>query len=286
MRRGTDRVSAIRLASRAVEKPWGRSDLPAGLAASAPGARVGEIWFEDPRGGPPAQLLVKYLFTSERLSVQVHPDEERARANGATGGKDEAWLILDAEPSARIGLGLGAQVDKRQLRSAALDGSIEELLEWRPAVAGDFYFLEAGTIHALGAGVSLIEIQQNSDTTYRLYDFGRPRDLHVDQAVAAARLDPAPSPTGTDLRRAGRTILAQGGTFVVELWSGACSATLAAGDDDQLWIVPFAGEAVVNDTAMRPGGVWLSEGPAALTLGARSAALVAYPGASLRDVAE
>src|SRR5690606_27464023 len=158
-------MRAIRLETRRVAKPWGRRRLWPGLGdVPAGGAPVGEVWFQPPDGSDP-DLLVKYLFTSERLSIQVHPDDEAARARGHPRGKDEAWLVLDAEPGATIGLGLIEAIDRDTLRRAALDGSIERLLDWRPVKAGDFFYSRAGTIHAIGPGLTLVEVQQNVDLT-------------------------------------------------------------------------------------------------------------------------
>src|SRR5690606_21069723 len=123
------------------------------------------------------QLLVKYIFTSEKLSVQVHPSDAQA-ALGEPGdrGKEECWLVLDAEPGAQLGLGLTRNLAQDELRAAALDGSIEDMLGWRSVSPGDFFRILPGTVHAIGPGLSLVEVQQNSDTTYRLYDYGRPRE--------------------------------------------------------------------------------------------------------------
>ena len=159
---------------RLVEKPWGRDRLPAPFVAPE-GKRIGEIWFE-----PAAaldDLLVKYLFASENLSVQVHPDDTQALAAvGRSEGKEECWLITACEPGARIGIGFKEPLESEALRSAALDGSIEARMAWFDVVPGDFFYIPANTVHAIGAGCSLIEIQQNSDITYRLYDYGRPRE--------------------------------------------------------------------------------------------------------------
>ncbi|PEQ10193.1 mannose-6-phosphate isomerase, partial [Novosphingobium sp. PC22D] len=161
------------LAIRQVEKPWGRDVLPAPFSAPA-GKRIGEIWFEPPPELP--QLLVKYIFTSEALSVQVHPSDAETMAAGlGRQGKEECWLILAAEPGARLGIGFREPLDGAAMRKAALDGSIEHLMDWHSVRPGDFFHIPAGTVHAIGAGVSLIEVQQNSDITYRLYDYGRPR---------------------------------------------------------------------------------------------------------------
>lgn len=167
-----------------VEKPWGRIDLPA-FVEGAGGRRIGELWFEAPNGRP-LPLLVKYLFTGERLSVQVHPDDAAARARGLPHGKCECWFVVEAEPGARLALGLREEATPERLRAAALDGSIEALLDWKPVRAGDVFYVPAGTVHAIGAGITLIEVQQPSDVTYRLYDYGRPRELHLDDALAVA----------------------------------------------------------------------------------------------------
>ncbi len=173
------------LPTRSVAKPWGRDALPAPFAAPQ-GERIGEIWFEPPAELP--QLLIKYIFTSEALSVQVHPSDAQTEARGlGRQGKEECWLVIDAEPGAVLGIGFNAPVDAAVLRAAALDGSIEQLMTWHPVAAGDFFYIPAGTVHAIGAGVSLIEVQQNSEITYRLYDYGRPRELHLDEGLAVAR---------------------------------------------------------------------------------------------------
>ncbi|MBU1254844.1 class I mannose-6-phosphate isomerase [Qipengyuania sp. DY56-A-20] len=187
------------LATRSVAKVWGRTQLPAPFARieSEP---VGEIWFEP--GALLPDILIKYLFTSARLSVQVHP--RAGEAGAGVPGKDECWLVLDAEPGARLAIGFDRPITRAAMRTAALDGSIAERLVWHEAAPGDFFYLPAGTVHAIGAGISLIEVQQNTDITYRLFDYGRPRDLHLDQALAVAsgevyrrelhrRVDPAAS---------------------------------------------------------------------------------------------
>ncbi|MGQ3230181.1 MAG: class I mannose-6-phosphate isomerase [Blastomonas fulva] len=134
--------------------------------------------------------MVKYIFTSEKLSIQVHPGDSYARTIGLSGGKEECWLVLDAEPGATLGIGLVRDLSGDELRAAALDGSIEQLLAWHPVARGDFFYIPAGTIHAIGAGLSLIEIQQNADVTFRLYDYGRPRELHLDHSIAVANAAP------------------------------------------------------------------------------------------------
>lgn len=173
------------LPTRMVEKVWGRDVLPEPFAAPH-GKRIGEIWFE-----PPPELdslLVKFLFTSDKLSVHVHPSDDHAQAGEQ--GKEECWLVLAADDDARIAIGLSEDTSEQQLRFAAQDSSIEQMLEWYRVRAGDFFYLPAGTIHAIGGGLSLVEVQQNSDTTFRLYDYGRPRELHLDRAIEVAQRGP------------------------------------------------------------------------------------------------
>ena len=170
-----------------VEKPWGVDRLPAPFGGGE-GARIGEIWFDDPE--TPSPLLVKFLFTAERRSVQVQPDDAAARARGHPHGESESWLVIWAEPGATLGIGSITPMDGAALRQAAIDGSIVELMRWIPVAAGDYVHIPAGTVHAIGAGVHLVEVQQNIDLTYRLYDYGRPRALHLDDGVAVADARP------------------------------------------------------------------------------------------------
>lgn len=148
-----------------------------------------------PTGGFP--LLIKLLDAHRMLSVQVHPDAEQARRAGVR-PKTEAWFVLHAEPDARLLIGMRSGVGQDDVRRAlaAGGGELPELLASRPARAGETHLIEAGTVHCLGAGVLLAEVQQPSDTTYRLYDWGRGRELHVDAALASIAWDrPAPGPS-------------------------------------------------------------------------------------------
>jgi mannose-6-phosphate isomerase len=274
-------MSAIRLTTRRVAKPWGRRDLLPAFGDVAPDEEpVGEIWFEDERGGDP-ELLVKYLFTSEKLSIQVHPDDAAARARGHVRGKEEAWLILAAEADATIGIGLRERTDPDVLRVAAADGRIEAMVDWRPARVGDYYYSPAGTVHALGPGLKLIEIQQNVDLTYRLYDYGRPRDLHIEAGVAAANPAPYEAPFEPYRLDPVRLILAEGRKFVLERWRGPVSGRLEPGAAG-LWLVPVAGAGVVDGQAMTDGSVWRVEGPVQMDLGEGVDLLLAYPEAQVR----
>ena len=209
------------LPTRSVAKPWGKDVLPAPFR-SAPGERIGEIWFEP----PPAldQLLVKYIFTSEALSVQVHPSDAQTLAGGlGRQGKEECWLVIDAEPGAVLGIGFREPIGEAALRAAALDGSIEQLMVWHPVQAGDFFYIPANTVHAIGAGVSLIEVQQNSDITYRLYDYGRPRKLHLDAGMAVARGEPYAGHWAQHLPERGEVTLVAGPLFRLDRVDGPVS---------------------------------------------------------------
>ena len=169
-----------------VEKPWGCATLPAPFASD--GRRIGEIWFEAPDQFLP--LMIKYIFTSEKLSIQVHPSDEDAAKRGLSSGKEECWYVLDAAPDAVLGIGTRAPFTNEALRDAAVSGALEALIDWKPVKPGDFFYIPSGTVHAIGAGITLIEIQQNADITYRLFDYGRPRALHLDEGVAVARAAP------------------------------------------------------------------------------------------------
>jgi mannose-6-phosphate isomerase len=129
---------------------------------------------------------VKFIFTSEPLSVQVHPNDAFAAAHEGSRGKTEMWYVMRAEPGARLAIGFRESISPERLREAAVSGEIERLLNWMEVEAGDAFFIPAGTVHAIGAGLALCEIQEHSDVTYRLYDYGRPRELHLDQAIQVA----------------------------------------------------------------------------------------------------
>ncbi|WNO54548.1 class I mannose-6-phosphate isomerase [Stakelama saccharophila] len=270
-------MPATMLATHRVAKPWGRHDLWPGFPdPPADEEPIGEVWFQTPGDSTP-DLLVKYLFTSEKLSVQVHPDDAQAHARGLPRGKDECWLILDAEPDSTIALGTREPVDDETLRRAALDGSIEQLLDWKPVKAGDFFYSASGTIHAIGAGITLIEVQQNSETTYRLYDYGRPRELHLDEGIAVAdakpyRPQPMPGKVAGD-----RDILVEGPKFVLERWPGG-ERTVTLPEGRTAWLVPIRGRGVVDGVPWKAGECLTLTGSCAIHGDAESDLLLAYPG--------
>ncbi len=219
-------------------RPWGRRDLSPWYSSSEVGSGVepvGEAWLTGPasvavegemagqtlaqiarieseallgewRAEQEFPLLLKLLFPDDKLSVQVHPDDEQARTLGQPRGKTECWYVVDAVPGATVACGLREGVEPEQMRAAAPDGTMESLLRFVPVSVGDMVFVDAGTVHAIGPGVTLLETQQTSDTTYRLFDYGRPRELHLDAGIAVSRSQtragqvmPKPMENGTRL---------------------------------------------------------------------------------------
>jgi mannose-6-phosphate isomerase len=189
------------------ERVWGSTQLepwfPNPVSQAGPAPAIGEVWHEVPADLP---LLVKFLFTTEPLSIQVHPNDAYARAHHDSAGKTEMWHVMEVRPpadassrpasdavGARIAAGFRQPVTADQVRAASLlpkADEIEEMLTWFDANPGDTFFIPAGVVHAIGANLVLCEIQQPSDVTYRIYDYGRGRELHLDDALAVAKFEP------------------------------------------------------------------------------------------------
>ena len=139
-----------------------------GSNAGHDGDVIGEIWYErSDNSDINPSLLLKLLFTSQPLSIQVHPDDAFARSMGLPNGKTEAWYVLSAAPDAKVALGLRRRLSPQQLRAAIDDGLISDLVVWHAVSADDVISVPAGTIHAIGAGLVIAELQQRSDTTFR-----------------------------------------------------------------------------------------------------------------------
>ena len=257
-----------------VAKPWGRAVLPPPFVAPA-GERIGEVWFAPPPELP--GLLVKYIFTSEKLSVQVHPSDAQAEKAGlGRAGKEECWLVVAAEPGAALGVGFAESLEANAMRAAALDGSIEDLLVWHPVSAGDFFYIPAGTVHAIGAGVSLIEVQQTSDITYRLYDYGRPRELHLDAGLAVARGKPHPPEQRRAVPNHGTQTLVEGPLFRLDRLDGPTdSATAARYAAGPVLAIPLSGTVAVAGEAIAPGACALVRDLADLAVPAGTLCLIA-----------
>ena len=182
------------------EEPIGEAWLtgPDSVVESGPAAgwtlgklvaeRGGEILSPNDERGGQFPLLLKLLFPCDKLSVQVHPDDCAAKLAGEPCGKTECWYVLSAEPGASVALGLRPDTTERDIRQAVATRTLEELLEWVPVSAGEMIYVDAGTVHSIGPGVVLLETQQYSDVTYRLYDYGRPRELHLERALRALKL--------------------------------------------------------------------------------------------------
>ncbi len=236
------------------EKVWG-SPLTRPWLENPEGRKIGEIWFSAPAAMP---VLAKLLFTTERLSVQVHPGDAYAQSRGEPRGKTEMWHVLRAEPDATIALGLRAPVSKDRLRAAALNGEIVDLLNWLPVRAGDTFMIPAGAIHAIGGGLVICEIQQYSDVTYRLFDYRRKpeRPLHLEDSLAVAELLPAdgrrqPAPLGE-----GRELLAECQYFRTERLIVRGSAPCPASARPALYIA-VAGEGKIAGEPFHAGEAWL-----------------------------
>jgi len=235
-------------------RPWGTLDLSpiypnhkfeekigeawltgdAGLVANGPlkGKTLAELSLQfgrelvgeaapDPNRFP---LLLKFLFPHEKLSVQVHPDDKEARRVGQPWGKTECWYVAHARPGAQIGLGLKAGVTREKFEQAIHNQHAEELLNWINVYPGEMIYVAGGTVHTLGPGSVIVETQQQSDTTYRLYDYGRPRELHLKQGLAAIKeqvrsgkvIRPAPSQLDGSANR--RAPMISSPYFVVDMF--------------------------------------------------------------------
>ncbi len=256
-----------------VEKVWGREDLPPAFDDGS-GRRIGEIWYDD--DGRNLPILVKYLFTSEKLSIQVHPSDEQARAAGLPSGKEECWYVLRAEPGATIGVGTRRPLSNEELRAASQNGQIEQLMDWKAVQPGDFFYLKAGTVHAIGAGITLIEIQQNADITYRLYDYGRPRELHLDEGVAVADARPFPEPLQRHVDEGADQRLVDGPKFRLQL----CGPDLADIDTNSpLWIVPLSGTAAAGGAEGTRGDCLYADDRGSVQASDDARLLIAWEGA-------
>ncbi|MDX3967654.1 MAG: class I mannose-6-phosphate isomerase [Bradyrhizobium sp.] len=266
---------------RVVCKPWGVADIRPWSRIDISGDTVGELWFDRvDKDAPGSALLLKLLFTSQPLSIQVHPDDEFARAIDLPNGKTEAWYILSAAPGARVALGLKRRLTSQALRAAIRDGSMAGLMQWRPVATGDFIFVPGGTIHAIGAGIVLAEIQQRSDTTFRLFDFGRCRELHEDDAVAASDAGPLRVQSAPWRLADARRILVASPQFVLERIDLQPNSHWALDTDRETWILVIEGKGRIGRTNATMGdAIFIEADCLGIEVGPNGmSGLVAYPG--------
>lgn len=210
-------LSPFRIEPHYDPRVWGYTDLRPWYDKTADKDPIGEVWLtgdqcliatgphagksmgnlfaelpelllgkDAPASGSP--LLIKVIFARQKLSVQVHPDDKMAHKYGEPRGKTECWYVLAAEPGAAVAAGLKCGVTIDDVRAGIHDGTLEESLQAVPVAAGDMVFVDAGTVHAIWPGAILLETQQYSDTTYRMYDYGRPRELHIEKSLEATHL--------------------------------------------------------------------------------------------------
>lgn len=262
-------------------KPWGSLDLRPWSEAPTTDGPIGELWFERPGlATPGTALLLKLLLTTEPLSIQVHPDDAFARSIGLANGKTEAWYILSAIAGAQVAVGLNYPRSATELRAAITDGSIFNIVHWRAVHQGDVIFIPAGTIHAIGAGIVLAEIQQHSDATFRLFDFGRQRELHIESAVAVATTGPCEIQSPPERLSDARMVLTVNSYFALEQIDLAPGSVWMLDAPKETWLLAIEGHAQLGSTRLGLGdAVFLQADHAEIEVGADGLkALLAYAG--------
>lgn len=275
-------MSPIRLFPSLSQRPWGVQSLRPWVAAEAGAEPIGEAWFTDNRtmtsagvslgeliaanrdivlgpgvAGDRCPLLMKLLFTTERLSIQVHPDDAYGQAHHQSLGKTEAWHVLAATADAEVGLGFVAPMSAAAARDAARSGAIERQIDWRRAKVGDTFFVPAGTVHAIGRGLTIVEVQEHSDITYRLYDYGRPRELHLDHGFTVATLDRytvdnTPLPIAPH-----RTRLVTCEYFTMERVRVSGQVPVVPNGHEYLLLMALEGTGTFDGEVFGPGAAWL-----------------------------
>ncbi len=241
------KLKPVQLCARLEEKIWGVDRLEPWF--HSPGNSIGEAWFSLP-DGQRLPLLVKLLFTSSRLSVQVHPNDSYARVHEECGGKAEMWYVLAAKPDAKLALGFREPVTRQRAREAAVAGEIDGLLQWWPVSAGQVYMVSPGTVHTLGAGITVCEVQQNNPVTYRIFDYGRGRDLQLEKAIESLRFEPNPGP----LRPTGELLL-RSPHFVVERLE-VTSRQYEPEPSRFHLLIPIEGAGRIGEASFALGQVW------------------------------
>jgi mannose-6-phosphate isomerase len=265
------------------ERVWGTRDLRPYFSRAVGAEPIGEVWLtgEDCRvaNGPLAgqtlrdlaaqygtaftgeaapqatrfPLLIKFLYPRQKLSVQVHPDDAGAQLVGQPCGKTECWYVARSVEGAQVGLGLRPGINREMFRLAIEANQAEHMLNWLDVRSGEMFYVDAGTVHAVGPGSTIIETQQNCDITYRLYDYGRPRELHLDLGLAAIQENTHAGrvePRSVD----GHELLLSSPCFLVERYKVDGPVTFAAepGESSVQVLVPVDGGAVVECAGSQP----------------------------------
>lgn len=266
------------------ERPWGRETLVPYFENLSPVRRIGEAWFTfqenmtstgrtlgelllqhpeilgnaaDSQYPGVCPLLVKLLFTSERLSVQVHPGDEYAESHHKSLGKTEAWYVLDSQSPGELAVGFKQVIAQHHLKEISQTGEIENLLDWRHVQGGDVIFVPAGTVHAIGAGLTICEIQENSDITYRLYDYGRPRELHLEHGLNVSELGPHRFPVTPLSLSPWRTQLVECSYFRIERLRPQTRIRYGQDAAYYLLLVCTKGTGTIAGQSFRAGQSWI-----------------------------
>jgi mannose-6-phosphate isomerase len=286
IQRGQDLIGPFTLEPIFQERIWGVETLPDWYPQPAAGKPIGEAWLtaetciasdgalkgvslaELTRRYPEAfaggalgefPLLIKTLFPREKLSVQVHPNDAEAQALGQPRGKTECWYVLSAEPGATVAVGFHEELTREQIRTAIEDKTLEDKLRYLPVKAGDMVYVDAGTVHAIGPGMVVLETQQYSDITYRLYDYGRPRELHVDAGLGVSKAN-SDAGLATPVEMDGFVRLVQSVYFAVDRFSLTENVYASLGESGRMQMLFAMGEgcSVVSDSAsmaLEPGRI-------------------------------
>jgi mannose-6-phosphate isomerase len=277
-------LAPFRVEPRFTARVWGFRDLRPWYDRVAEGEPIGEVWLTGDdcliatgphagkrlaalfsevgdallgRGASSAEspLLIKTIFAREKLSVQVHPDDAMAQKYGQPRGKTECWYALAAEPGAEVAVGVKPGTTLEQIEEEIEAGTLEASLNAVPIAAGDLIFVDAGTIHAIWPGSILLETQQNSDTTYRMFDYGRGRELHIEKSLEATKLTTRAGKVSPQ-RLADRTVLIAAEYFRVEripMESSRTSANLRGGEKPGLaYLFAAAGAGRLTGTGFEP----------------------------------
>ena len=247
------KLSAIRS-----EKIWGYEDW---IASTHPGGQQPELLA---LAGGDYPLLVKVIQADETLSVQVHPDDEKAALYEQCRGKTECWYVLAAAENAQIVCGLSGDCSAQELESAIRSNSLQSCLKREAVSAGDFVYIPAGTVHAICGGLRLLEIQQSSDVTYRLYDYdrlcdGKPRELHIQQSldvISAPFKDCAPPMLG--LETVNRRLKKLAGCTFFTVWKAdICGAETVVQDQNYMIVTVIEGSGFADEQKIAKGSSFI-----------------------------